>query len=87
MRAVYRARFPCLKPETYRESCILQAVICSKMTGQNYRQGCDYSPPFQTLNILARNLLLPNGNEERCHLGGAQWLNARKRIDANCVLL
>jgi hypothetical protein len=76
--------FHVLKPETYRESCIPQADHLFQEDWTKLQAGCDYGSPFQTLNILAGNLLF--SLESALTLGGAEWLNATKRIGANCVL-
>jgi hypothetical protein len=85
MPVLRRAWFPCLKPETYREACIPKVDHLFQEDRTKLQAGCDYHPPFQTLNILAGNLLFLM--KSALTLGGAEWLNATKRIGANCVLL
>jgi hypothetical protein len=74
-----------LKPETYRETCIPQADHLFQEDRTKLQAGSDYRSPFQTLTILAANLLF--SMKSALTLGGAEWLNATKRIGANCVLL
>ena len=84
MPVLGRARFPCF------EACDIQGILYPatdhlfQEDWTKLQAGCDYGSPFQTLNILAGNLLF--SLESALPLGGAEWLNATKRIGANCVL-